>query len=405
MTPQTIVSEVRRGLPESDRGTQETYETPDPRTHYAELDALRGIAIIGVVLTHVGVFWFAGARQPLLVPFLRVDLVDYFNLGYLGVTLFFLLSGYLLSWTEGKRVRRGSYDLLSYAKRRALRLVPAYYAAIVLVVVVWPTSPTYQDIALLFTFLQGFKPSLPLGLDPAVWSLTPEVVFYVMLPFLVLKFRSFPWRLVILGILAAVSIATRLLMANGFFDSVPVFGSALAGNRMYFYPTTLLYLFLVGVLLRMMVERIETGGGSGPRLRAVALISTVVPVVVLAGIPLIVGRRLLVSPLELVAEAMVILFFAAALLGSPLLKPVLGLRPLMFVGKISYSLFLLHMTVVYLTVRYVLFQARSWLATQDGATVWAFFTGYAFFVIVASLILAYLSFRYIESPFLRRKAG
>lgn len=391
------------GLPDGASGEEEVYKTPDPRAHYAELDALRGIAIIGVVLTHLGIFWFAGARQPLVIPYLRIDLLNYTNLGYLGVPLFFLLSGYLLSWTEGKRVERGSYDLLSYAKRRAFRLVPVYYVAIVLVVVVWPTTPSFGDVALLFTFLHGFKPAWPLGLDPAVWSLTPEVVFYILLPFLVLKFRSLAWRLAILAVLMIVSVATRLLMAGGFFDSLPVFGDALAGSRMYFYPTTLLYLFLVGVVLRMMVGRIEEGNGSGRLRRIAALVATVVPVVVLAVIPLLVGRRLLTSPLEIVAEAMVILFFVAALLGSPLLKPVLRLRPLMFIGKISYSLFVLHMTVIYLTVRYVLFQARPWLATQDPATVWASFSAYAIFVVVAALILAYLSYRYIESPFLRRK--
>ena len=312
---------------------EEVYKTPDPRAHYAELDALRGIAIIGVVLTHLGIFWFAGARQPLVIPYLRIDLLNYTNLGYLGVPLFFLLSGYLLSWTEGKRVERGSYDLFSYVKRRAFRLMPAYYVTIVLVVVVWPTTPSFGDVALLFTFLHGFKFSWPTGLDPAVWSLTPEVVFYVLLPFLVLKFRSLPWRLAILGVLLAGSIATRLLMADGFFDSLPVVGDALAGSRMYFYPTTLLYLFLVGVVLRMMVGRLEAGRWW----RVVALVATVVPVAVLAGIPLLVGRRLLTSPLEIVAEAMVILFFTAALLGSPLLKPVLRLRPLMFVGGIVKS--------------------------------------------------------------------
>lgn len=399
----------------SDRSKQEPYAehsaaladnvrtTPDPRDHYVELDALRGIAIIGVVMTHVAGFWFRGTRQPIELPFPNVNLLDLFNLGYLGVSLFFLLSGYLLTWTEEKRARRGSYDILSYAKRRALRLVPAYYAAIVLVVLLWPTNPSAGDTALLFTFLHGFKPSFPVGLDPVVWSLTPEVVFYLMLPFLVLRFRALRQRLAIFGGLFAVSVATRVVMANKGFDFLPFFGDALAGNRMYFYPTTLLYLFIVGMLLRMMVERVGAERLSDG-LGVPAALMTVVPVVLLAVLPYTLATRgILRTPLAVIAELLVILIFASALLGSPALKPVLNWRPLAFVGEISYSLFLLHSTVIFFVTRYVLMDARPWLAQQGEPVVWAVFAGYAAFVLAVSLALSYLSYRYIESPFLRHK--
>jgi len=92
-------------------------------------------------MTHIASFWFGRTRLPINVPFLDVDLLDLFRYGSLGVMLFFLLSGYLLTWTEEKRAQRGSYDVLSYAKRRALRIVPAYYASIVLIILLWPTSP------------------------------------------------------------------------------------------------------------------------------------------------------------------------------------------------------------------------------------------------------------------------
>ncbi|MGI9050974.1 MAG: acyltransferase family protein [Rubrobacteraceae bacterium] len=398
------MSEVRDGLPESKRGTAGSYETSDPRTHYAELDALRGIAIIGVVMTHLASFWFIGTRQQLEVPLLRMNLLSYFNLGYLGVSLFFLLSGYLLTWTEEKRARRSAYSLLSYAKRRALRLIPAYYVAIVLVVVLWPTRPSLGDVALLFTFLHGFRPQFPVGLDPAVWSLTPEVAFYAMLPFLVLKLRSLPQRLAVFGVLATVSVVTRFLMEYGVFESPQLFGGTLADNRMYFYPTTLLYLFIAGMLLRMMVERIETGRIPDGWRHTAALISTVVPVVVLATLPYLVRRQdLLGSPLAFVAEGMMILFFAAALLGSPILKPLLNWRPLASLGKISYSLFLLHMTVIYLTIRYVLSENRSWLAEQSELVTWGVFLAYMIFVLTVATALSYLSYRYVESPFLRQK--
>lgn len=342
-------------------------------------------------------------RAPVEIPLLGADLLDLFGMGYLGVSLFFLLSGYLLTWTEGKRARSGSFSLISYAKRRALRLVPAYYAAIAVVVLVWPTSPKPGDVALLLTFLHGFKVPYPRGLDPAIWSLTPEVVFYALLPVLVLVVRGLWPRLALLGALLAVSLGSRLLMANGAVEALPLVGDGLAGNRLYFFPTTLLYLFLVGSVLRTLVER---GGlaGAGRLRRPAALAFTVLPVVLLALFPYLALRQSLIrSPLALAAEGLVILFFAAVLLGSPLLKPVLEWRPLVFVGEISYSLFLLHSTVIFLTSRYVLFELRPWMAEQGGATVWAVFGAYTAFVLAAGIGVAYLSFRYIESPFLRRK--
>lgn len=390
--------------PPTDTLKGEIHETPDPRVHYAEIDALRGIAIFGVVFTHLATFWLWGTRETMNLPLADASLLDLLLMGYLGVPLFFLLSGYLLTWTEEKRARRGTYSTLSYVKRRALRLVPAYYAATALVVLLWPTSPSLGDVALVLTFLHGFKPSFPVGLDPAVWSLTPEIVFYAILPLLVLKFRGLRQRLAIFGILFALSLGTRLLMANGAFDALPLVGDAMKGNRMYFYPTTLLYLFLAGVLLRMMVERIDDGRWRAGWRSHASSAAAMVSVATVALLPyLFIREGLPRSPLALVAEGMVVLFFMSALLGSPVLKPLLAWRPLTFVGEISYSLFLLHMTVIFLSARYLLFNLRPWFPEQSDPVVWAAFAGYAVAVLAVAIPLSYLSYRYIESPFLRRK--
>jgi len=379
----------------------QTYDTPDPRAHYVELDALRGVAISGVVLAHLAEFWSHGTRQRMELPLLGADLLSLFVMGYLGVSLFFLLSGYLLTWTEEGRARRGSYSLSSYAKRRALRLVPAYYFALAVVVLLWPTSPSPWDVGLLATFLHGFKPSFPIGLDPSVWSLTPEVVFYALLPLLVLKLKGFRQRLAVLAALLTVSLATRVLMISNAFGSLPLLGDALGGNRMYFYPTTLLYLFLVGVLLRMMVEKGVIRAPAG-----LTTVLAVLPVVVVVALPYLVSRQgILRSPLTMLAELMVAMFFAAALLGAPLLKPLLDWGPLAFFGKISYSMFLLHNTVLYLSTRYLLFQMRPWLAHQDEPVIWAVFLAYSLCALAVATVLAYLSYRFVESPFLRRKTG
>lgn len=215
-------------------GTQpQTHSTPDPRDHYAELDALRGIAIFAVFMTHLSGYWIRATGLRLDVPWVDMNFLQVFRYGYLGVPLFFLLSGYLLTWTEEKRRRRGSYSLLSYARRRAFRLIPAYYVAIVLIILLRPTDPSAGSVALHLSFLHGFSPSYPRGLDPVFWSLTPEVVFYLSLPLLVLVFRSLRQRLMILAGLVLLSLAGKLYMASG----SAFLGEDFDGTRLYFFPT------------------------------------------------------------------------------------------------------------------------------------------------------------------------
>jgi peptidoglycan/LPS O-acetylase OafA/YrhL len=124
----------QEGLPQSAQ-PEKTYKTSDPRPHHTELDGFRGIAILMTVITHTLGGWFT-ATSSLYLPLLGVNVVDLLLFGYLAVPMFFLLSGYLLTWTEEGRRRRGSYSILNYAKRRALRIVPAYYLAITVVILV-----------------------------------------------------------------------------------------------------------------------------------------------------------------------------------------------------------------------------------------------------------------------------
>jgi peptidoglycan/LPS O-acetylase OafA/YrhL len=390
-----------------------TYKTSDPRTHYVELDGLRGIAILMTVITHIAAIWFIITQRALYIPLVGVDLIDLLFFGYLAVPLFFLLSGYLLTWTEEGRRRRGSYSILNYAKRRALRIVPAYYLAITVVILVTgligvdPPHPSIGVVVIHLVFLHGFAVSYPLGLDLAWWSLTPEIVFYAMLPLLVLKFQKFSQRAVILTILVVVSLVTRLLQAYDAFDLLPLFQSnALGQDRMHFFPTTYLYLFLVGMLLRMMVER--RAQASHPPVhyqRFVVSALTIIALAVLLVFPYLVMSRneILHSPATMIPEAMIILLFTSVLVGNPILKPLIRWSPLVFVGEISYSLFLLHGTLILAMLFYTRYTLRDFVANQSELIVWVTFAALVFVLLAVAGTTAYLSYRYIESPFLHYK--
>lgn len=376
-------------------------ETGDPRDHYAELDALRGLAIFGVFMTHLSGYWFQATRLQLELPLLQLDFLELLRYGYLGVSLFFLLSGYLLTWTEEKRQRRGTYSPLSYARRRAFRLIPAYYFAIAVIILVRPNDPSLVSVGWHLSFLHGFLPAYPGRLDPVFWSLTPEIAFYLALPLLVLWLRSLPARLVLLGALITLSLAARIYMGTG--PGFAPLGESFEGNRLYFYPTTLLYLFIVGMLLRKAVERIGQLRSPVRWRRPASLACSVAPLALLVFPFFLPQNRFLQSPLAMVAELLVIALFAAVLLGSPLLKPLTSWRTLAFFGKISYSVFLLHATVIFLLFRYVLWELRPWLMGLEGPIVWGSFALFAFSALAITILVSYLSYRFVESPFLRRK--
>jgi peptidoglycan/LPS O-acetylase OafA/YrhL len=95
-------------------------------------------------MTHAVALWYRKVQEPLTIPLLNIDLLDFFtnSLAHFSLGVFILVSGYFLSWGEERQACRGDYSLRDYALRRILRIVPAYYAAMVVVFLLWPREPT-----------------------------------------------------------------------------------------------------------------------------------------------------------------------------------------------------------------------------------------------------------------------
>jgi peptidoglycan/LPS O-acetylase OafA/YrhL len=390
----------------------------DPRQHYVELDALRGIAILCVVMFHTAGYW-TSTGVTLTTPRLGMDVVmNLLFFGTYGVSLFFLLSGYLLTWTEEKRARSGIYTLRSYTLRRTLRIVPAYYVAIAIVVVLWPLNASAIDVLMHASFLHSFTPQTNVSLDAVWWSLTPEVVFYCLLPLIILKLPRVSQRLALFGVFALISLALRLYAYETEIVPDPTTPPSFSFSYVLGIATSFLYIFLAGVLLRMLVEYLNSRPESRLRLwlawpATILFLIGSVSIVALAhqGMkhPILAAAQgevpWLLPALGLPFELIVIAFFAAGVLGSPLLRTVLKWRPLAFTGRISYSMFLLHHTVlVMVATPYLVPTLRDWLANQNSLlAVWAAFSGYVLVILTIAFTISYLSYRYIEIPFLSYK--
>nr|MDQ2961517.1 acyltransferase [Candidatus Dormibacteraeota bacterium] len=149
------------------------------RRHVGALDGLRALAAFGVVATHVGFNSGASLGGGVLGPILaRLDF---------GVTLFFLLSGYLLyspfvgSALHGSPAPRTARFYL----RRALRILPAYWVAVV-VTLLWLTAhrPSGSGIASYLLLVQDYNGHNSDSSLTQMWTLAVELSFYAVLPWL-----------------------------------------------------------------------------------------------------------------------------------------------------------------------------------------------------------------------------
>ncbi len=161
---------------------------PVIQSHY--LDVLRGIAALVVLVSHAD-------HAGLLL--LGLDSVQKVFLGRFGVYLFFILSGFLI-WNSAQVIRRPT-GLMTYGIHRVTRLLPLYLANIAFVVFVLPhLDSAYQPNVTLevvlrhLTLTQSLNPSVSRDLNPVLWTLTHEALFYALVPLLLLvRVTLLPW--------------------------------------------------------------------------------------------------------------------------------------------------------------------------------------------------------------------
>ena len=391
-------------------------QNADKRTHLIEIDALRGLAILSVVGTHLAGQWkhvpdvSGGASQlPFTVPILDVDALDlifFGGLGFapvssLGIYLFWLLSGYLLIGIEDQRMRRGTYSVRSYARRRALRILPAFYVAILAILVLFRDTVSVEYVLLHLSFLYPILNPITTGALHTYWYLSVEMFNYLLLPFVVAMLPRWRQRLALLGLLFVLSLGIQIyLIQNGL--GIEYLDSRMPNLWFLSVVPTSLYLFIAGGLLRMMIERLD----SQIEWRWRPLVASVL---LLASVSLYISPLLFVNHPSINillghGELIVIIFFASVMLGTPLLRGLLRWKPLVFIGVISYSIYLLESTMMGVMVGHILPHVRDW-TTSEGTSLaaWAGFSAYALGILIPVFIVSYVSYRYVESPFLQRK--
>ena len=353
-----------------------------------ELDTLRGLAILMVILYH-GLYW--NVDLPRYHGVLRVFLTAMWA-GRLGVNLFFVLSGFLITGILIESRDRSDYYKRFYV-RRALRILPAYL--VILVILAATRYAPISFILLSLLYLSNLTPlfGIPIAY-PVLWSLAVEEHFYFLWPALVRHTRN----KTLMIFCAAVIITTPVLRLISYFITAK---SGLVSFVINDYTWNSLDGLACGAMLSTVLREYNI---KRKKLFRVSFFLIGIAILMEAGgIPLgIISRQ---RPLGMALQVVPFHFAFTAvlcislLLGSSAWKAAVTSKSLQLLGKISYGLYLVHLLIFDF---YSHFVGAFW---KDGADTSQFLPLLARLVICAgaSIGIAFLSREYFEEPFLRLK--
>jgi peptidoglycan/LPS O-acetylase OafA/YrhL len=338
-----------------------------------ELDGLRAWAITAVVFGHLGVSLFVG--------------------GGVGVDLFFVLSGFLITHLLLREYdRRRKIDLLAFYRRRAWRLLPALFAMLILVdLLTWihnPAGGLLEANLIGSLWAAAFAANWAqewIGSYIHLWSLGIEEQYYIFwAPVLILLAPRLNRSrgAIVLVALAALDIALR----NRLYLSGAVEPGTL-NNATYSH----VYGLMVGSGLGMALTR-DGRIAIPPWSRRLAWLSLPAMILLTVRVATSYSDHLsfslwVVTPLVIVACAVLV---GGVVVGGGAWTAVLRLAPVVWLGRISYSLYLWHLPV------YVAMDYSAWVQTHK---FWS-----DCIKVALSVALAAASFHLIERPLLRRFA-
>lgn len=338
-------------------------EPPRTRHIWTGLDGLRGIAVMGVVVFHLAVEWAGN--------------------GYVGVDVFFALSGFLITWLlleEHDRTRHIS--LTRFYMRRILRLYPALVATVLLVLLLGLLAEQVDRVlpgaiaALLYAANWWIYTGREALLLEHTWTLAIEEHFYLLWPLLVILWMSRRGPVRAVGmVVTAVLAALVLLPWPEAFEGVR--GSYLRGAPIVW-----------GSLAAALLRRVEIG----PRSRSIVGVAGLGALLVLS--------FMMVTPTRLPTEWMTGLrslpgllsvIVVIAVVASPgcMAARILSWAPLRWMGKRAYGIYLYHLPITMVLA----FQLDVGL--PDFAR--------ALLTVALTITVAGASYRWLETPFLRLK--
>ncbi len=352
-----------------------------------DIDGLRAIAIIAVVLFHAKLFGFSG--------------------GFVGVDIFFVISGFLITSILQRELELGTFSFLQFWARRIRRIFPALITVILATFVVanlfllfpqdflnFGRSLLLQSLFLSNLFFlqqQGYFAG-PAETSPLLhtWTLSVEEQFYIILPFLLYYVRKiFKKRVpLVLCLIGIVSFAVNIYLvhfAPGNNFAVPfipnIWGGAINSTAAFFLLPSRIWEFMIGALITQLPTVINISKRVIEILSVVGVLAIGYAVTQFNSGTLFPGVNALLPVLG--AAAIII----AGTYRVTFVSKVLSLPAFVWVGLISYPLYLWHWPT--LVFARIIFGSLS--------------TIQLILLVAISVGMAWLTYKYIEAPFREKR--
>jgi peptidoglycan/LPS O-acetylase OafA/YrhL len=345
-------------------GTAQGADQRASKSYRRDIDGLRALAVLPIVLFHLGFGRASG--------------------GYVGVDIFFVISGYLIGGIVLRQIDNGTYSVLNFYTRRFRRIVPALVAMLVATTIAmyfmaFPGPMASYGSSLVAAMLSisniyfwettsYFAPAAETQPLLHTWSLAVEEQFYIVFPLLMLlaRRRHRAAMLTVIGLLTLASASANIALIR------------VQPTATFFLLPTRLWELLFGVVA------VATRSAWLSR-------RTVRETIAMVGLALIIMPILFYKPTTLFPGVAAIppclgtaLLLCTGANGKTLVGHALSLRPLVFFGLISYSLYLWHWPIIVL-----LKQGLPLLHLPPQWKVIAF---------GLSILLGWVSWRLIERP-------
>jgi len=380
------------------------------RIYLEPLTGLRGVAAAWVALWHL---WGFSGRPSyhFSLGTLDLDLTPVIRTGWAGVDIFFVLSGFVLglAYCQAWLGNRPPIDTGEYFRRRLLRVLPALWLQIaLLVLLLWITGsrlPPVEEILSQALLAHNLLGSQEHQLNPVYWTLPVEFDFYLLLPIMAFLIppRRWPW-LLLLGLVLVIGY--RYSLFHALLTEAPTPEKVWWLNQL----PGRIDQFLAGMTAAWIYSAIRQQGFRTSRIyrsRALLLALGIVGFAFMAwyihrtqpiGATNVAGLTYWGGHWSLffwhsLSGIFIALIVLGAALGTRLTDQLLANRPILFLGIISYSLYLWHFPII------------QWLSRQQLPPL---AEGYPFFNIIAwsmvpVLVVAALSYWLAERPFLKMR--
>jgi len=327
------------------------------------IDALRGWAALGVITVHSGLIC---APPQFLGPLVSA--------GARGVQLFFIISAFTMFYTLSN-----NNAILHFFVRRFFRIAPLFYFVLILSVIngnnlpgrYWsPDGSSYLDIILTALFLNGWNPAMYNSLVDGGWTIAVEMNFYLLVPFLFFAIRT--TKIAILCIPTGYVLGKMLssVISQAYFPKFPETQFYLIESWKWMGLPGSLFIFLCGIL----VYFVWRDWNKFLSALQPQIYTKILYILLLLFLMLVYSNN---NDMKYFVLLFMLIFIASSQCDSRLMHN----KYIIFIGKISYSTYLLHFFVLNLIVK----NSFPWVISLC-------------LLISLTILISYLSYKFIEQP-------